>query len=351
PLFPSGHADAGRASRSGEARCLGGCAGFARCGPGTFPPPGRSLFRPAGSAERDVAAAGRSLALPGGRKTGAGVHGGRGGLRSVPDVRSRRRPAGKSASKWLKQMETVQLSYPLDSDKTYPPAVLAIGYFDGVHRGHQSVIRRARELAARLGVASAVMTFHPHPREVLGKSKLSGYITPLPDKLRQFARLGVDRTYVMKFDRLFADRTKEQFVEAVLIPLQVKGVVVGFNFCFGRGASGRAEDLKTLGEGRFCVEVIHPVLEGEIPVSSTRLREALAAGDVVTAEKILGRPHLVEGEVVTGDRRGRTIGFPTANLALTQPYAIPKRGVYLVSVALGDRWIPGVMNIGLRPTF
>ena len=251
----------------------------------------------------------------------------------------------------MKQMETVQLSYPLDSDKTYPPAVLAIGYFDGVHRGHQSVIRRARELAARLGVASAVMTFHPHPREVLGKSKLSGYITPLPDKLRQFARLGMDRTYVMKFDRLFADRTKEQFVEEVLIPLQVKGVVVGFNFCFGRGASGRAEDLKTLGEGRFCVEVIHPVLEGEIPVSSTRLREALAAGDVVTAEKILGRPHLVEGEVVTGDRRGRTIGFPTANLALTQPYAIPKRGVYLVSVALGDRWIPGVMNIGLRPTF
>ncbi len=82
----------------------------------------------------------------------------------------------------------------MDSDKTYPPAVLAIGYFDGVHRGHQSVIRRARELAARLGVASAVMTFHPHPREVLGKSKLSGYITPLPDKLRQFARLGVDRT-------------------------------------------------------------------------------------------------------------------------------------------------------------
>ena len=213
------------------------------------------------------------------------------------------------------------------------------------------MIRRARELAARLGVASAVMTFHPHPREVLGKSKLSGYITPLPDKLRQFARLGVDRTYVMKFDRLFADRTKEQFVEEVLIPLQVKGVVVGFNFCFGRGASGRAEDLKTLGEGRFCVEVIHPVLEGEIPVSSTRLREALAAGDVVTAEKILGRPYLVEGEVVTGDRRGRTIGFPTANLALTQPYAIPKRGVYLVSVALGDRWIPGVMNIGLRPTF
>ncbi|MFS8513252.1 MAG: bifunctional riboflavin kinase/FAD synthetase [Planifilum fulgidum] len=248
-------------------------------------------------------------------------------------------------------METVQLSYPLDSDKTYPPAVLAIGYFDGVHRGHQSVIRRARELAARLGVASAVMTFHPHPREVLGKSKLSGYITPLPDKLHQFALLGVDRTYVMKFDRLFADRTKEQFVEEVLIPLQVHGVVVGFNFCFGRGASGRAEDLKTIGEGRFRVEVVTPVLEGEIPVSSTRLREALAAGDVVTAEKILGRPHSIEGKVVSGDRRGRTIGFPTANLDLSEPYAVPKRGVYLVSATRGGRVIPGVMNIGLRPTF
>ncbi len=251
----------------------------------------------------------------------------------------------------MKQMETVQLSYPLDLKKTYPPAVLAIGYFDGVHRGHQTVIRRARELAARLGVSSAVMTFHPHPREVLGKANISRYITPLRDKLRQFDRLGVDRTYVMKFDRLFADRTKEQFVEEVLIPLQVKGVVVGFNFCFGRGASGRAEDLITMGEGRFWVEVITPVLEGEIPVSSTRLREALAAGDVVTAEKILGRPHSIEGKVVSGDRRGRTIGFPTANLDLSEPYAVPKRGVYLVSVPRGGRVIPGVMNIGLRPTF
>src|SRR5690606_42160705 len=120
------------------------------------------------------------------------------------------------------------------------------------------------------------MTFHPHPRDVLGKSKLSGYITPLPDKLRQFARLGVDRTYVMKFDRLFADRTKEQFVEEVLIPLQVKGVVVGFNFCFGRGASGRAEDLKTLGEGRFCVEVIHPVDRKSTRLNSSHVKISYA---------------------------------------------------------------------------
>lgn len=251
----------------------------------------------------------------------------------------------------MKQMETVQLSYPLESEATYPPVVLAIGYFDGVHRGHQSVIRHARDLAAQLGVSSAVMTFHPHPREVLGKSNISRYITPLPDKLRQFARLGVDRTYVMAFDRLFAERTKEQFVEEVLIPLQVKGVVVGFNFCFGRGASGKAEDLKKLGEGRFRVKVVTPVLAGEVPVSSTRLREALASGDVTTAMKILGRPYSIEGEVVYGDGRGRTIGFPTANLKLSQPYALPRQGVYLVSVTLRDREIPGVMNIGLRPTF
>jgi riboflavin kinase / FMN adenylyltransferase len=248
-------------------------------------------------------------------------------------------------------METVQLSYPLESSGTHPPVVLAIGYFDGVHRGHQSVIRRAGDLAAQMGISSAVMTFHPHPREVLGKSSISRYITPLRDKLRQFARLGVDRTYVMKFDRRFAGQTKEQFVEEVLMPLQVKGVVVGFNFCFGRDASGTAEDLQRMGEGRFRVEVITPVREGEIPVSSTRLRKALADGDVVTATKILGRPYSIEGEVVSGDRRGRIIGFPTANLNLSEPYAIPKRGVYLVSVSRGGREIPGVMNIGLRPTF
>jgi riboflavin kinase/FMN adenylyltransferase len=248
-------------------------------------------------------------------------------------------------------METLELSYPLASDALYPPVVLAIGYFDGVHRGHQTVIRRARDLAARMGTSSAVMTFHPHPREVLGKANMTRYLTPLKDKLCQFARLGVDRTYVMKFDRLFAERSKEQFVEEVLIPLQVKGVVVGFNFCFGREASGTAEDLKRMGEGRFCVEVITPVLEGELPVSSTRLREALAAGDVVTVMKILGRPYAIEGEVVSGDGRGRTIGFPTANLALSQPYAIPKNGVYLVSVFRGEQAVPGVMNIGFRPTF
>src|SRR5690606_30003822 len=111
---------------------------------------------------------------------------------------------------WVKQMETVQLTYPLESGATYPPVVLAIGYFDGVHRGHQSVIRRAKDLAGQLGVSSAVMTFHPHPREVLGKSNISRYITPLPDKLSRFSRLGVNRTYVMAFDRTFAELTKEQ---------------------------------------------------------------------------------------------------------------------------------------------
>lgn len=248
-------------------------------------------------------------------------------------------------------METLQLSYPLELNTSYPPAVLAIGYFDGVHRGHQTVIRRARDLAAQLNVFSAVMTFHPHPREVLGKSNDLRYITPLRDKLSQFARLGVDRTYVMKFDRLFAEQSKEQFVEEVLIPLQVKGVVVGFNFCFGREASGEAEDLKKMGQGRFHVEVITPVLEGDLPVSSTRLREALASGDVTAAMKILGRPHSIEGKVVSGDSRGRAIGFPTANLDLAEPYAVPKRGVYLVGVTRGDHLIPGVMNIGFRPTF
>jgi len=172
-------------------------------------------------------------------------------------------------------METIHLSYPLKTEETFPPISLAIGYFAGVHRGHQAVIQRARKIAADLGVISGVMTFYPHPRDVLGKAKVNQYLTPLPDKLAQFERLGVERVYVMRFDRELAARSKESFVEDVLLPLQVKGVTVGFNFTFGRGAKGKAEDLATLGAGRLQVEVVRPIQHQALSVSSNRLRQAL----------------------------------------------------------------------------
>jgi riboflavin kinase/FMN adenylyltransferase len=252
---------------------------------------------------------------------------------------------------WKADMETIKLSYPNGLEVPRAPVALAIGFFDGVHRGHQAVIAEALRMANRLGVTPAVMTFDPHPRQVLGKDPIHRFLTPLPEKLDQFRRLGVKRTYVMRFDRLLASLDKKDFVEQVLIPLQVRAVATGFNFTFGRGAEGKAEDLPVLAEGRFEARVVQPIHLGEVPVSSTRLRQALSEGDMETARQILGRFYALEGKVVPGDRRGRLLGFPTANLELPEPYMLPHRGVYVVRVTYGGMSSYGVMNIGIRPTF
>ncbi|PTX58628.1 riboflavin kinase/FMN adenylyltransferase [Melghirimyces profundicolus] len=248
-------------------------------------------------------------------------------------------------------METIHLSYPFKQKGSFPPVSLAIGYFDGVHRGHRTVIEKARRFATAIGTTPAVMTFHPHPREVLGKAEVTRYLTPLPEKLKRFEELGVDRVYVMRFDRELAARTKEQFVEEVLLPLEVKSVAVGYNFTFGRGAEGKAEDLARLGADRFRVEVVQPVRGNGGSFSSTRVREALGEGRVSEAAEILGRPYSLWGRVTVGDRRGRKIGFPTANLRLEEPFLVPATGVYIVRVKVGARIHHGMMNIGFRPTF
>lgn len=248
-------------------------------------------------------------------------------------------------------MQIYNLSYPLQLSSPIPPAVLAIGYFDGIHRGHRTLIEKAQWMAKSLGVSSAVMTFHPHPREVLGKKPVTHSLTPPQEKMNQLAKMGVDLVHIMKFDTNLAMRSPEEFVEDILIPLQVKGVVVGYDFTFGRNASGTAQDLERLAKRRFNVEVIPPIEESQLPVSSSRIRKALANGEVETAHQVLGRPYAIRGKVVPGDGRGKTIGFPTANLQLLESYTVPMDGVYLVSVELAQGRYYGLMNIGYRPTF
>ncbi|WP_164491720.1 bifunctional riboflavin kinase/FAD synthetase [Staphylospora marina] len=248
-------------------------------------------------------------------------------------------------------METIRLSYPDGLPSSGEPVSLAIGFFDGVHRGHQAVIAEAIRLGEELGAVPAVMTFDPHPRQVLGKEQIHRFLTPLPEKLGQFRRLGVKRAYVMRFDPVLAGLDKKRFVDGVLVPLGVRAVVTGFNFAFGRGAEGKAADLPELAEGRFVTRVIAPIESGGVPVSSTRLRKALSEGDMEIARDILGRFYSLEGTVVPGDRRGRQLGFPTANLEPDEPYLLPKRGVYVVRVTDADGLAEhGVMNIGIRPT-
>ncbi|NIK75575.1 riboflavin kinase/FMN adenylyltransferase [Paenibacillus castaneae] len=252
-------------------------------------------------------------------------------------------------------MEIIPLSFPLNGLSTLSldkPLSIAIGHFDGVHRGHQNVIRRAVKEAKDSDMLSAVLTFDPHPKEVLGQGEqYYRCLTPLDVKTALFAELGVDLVFIMRFDADFAAVSPERFVEEVLRVLRAKQVVVGFDFNFGHRGLGNTEDLKRLGQPDIAVHVIEPLFENGIKVSSTYIRESLEQGDLDMAERLLGRPYEVTGLIVHGDKRGRTIGFPTANLQLEQPYVSPRLGVYAITAWLGDQAYPGVLNHGLKPTF
>lgn len=249
-------------------------------------------------------------------------------------------------------METFELKYPLQSNTFAPgPIVMAIGDFDGVHLGHQEVIRTAKRIALQHDCLSAIMTFHPHPREVLGHAKYTRYIAPYQDKMVRFAAMDIDYSYTVHFDKTFARVTASEFVEGMLTKLNIHTVVVGFDFTFGYLGAGTVETLKELAAGRFKVEVVRPYhLDGE-KVSSTVIREHLHFGDVFTASEFLGRPYQVSGKVVQGEQRGRTIGFPTANIAVEQPFVLPCNGVYIVECIVQGQAHFGVMNIGNKPTF
>ncbi|MWC26519.1 bifunctional riboflavin kinase/FAD synthetase [Paenibacillus sp. MMS18-CY102] len=230
---------------------------------------------------------------------------------------------------------------------------IAIGHFDGVHKGHQNVIRRAIEAARSQQRKSAVLTFHPHPKDVLSQGEQYGNcLTPLDVKLERFAELGVDYTFVMKFDQDFANVSPERFVSDVLGPLGVRHALIGFDFRFGHRGAGDADKLASLGsELGITTEVVEPLLLNGKKVSSTYVREALSDGDPELAQHLLGRAYEVQGTVVHGHARGRTIGFPTANLGLIAPYVTPRLGVYAVFAEVGGVTYSAVMNHGMKPTF
>ncbi|QAY65638.1 bifunctional riboflavin kinase/FAD synthetase [Paenibacillus protaetiae] len=252
-------------------------------------------------------------------------------------------------------MEIISLTYPLDR----MPALLqgkslavAIGHFDGVHLGHQDVIRTAVATAKQEGILSAVMTFHPHPKEVLGQGDYyHRSLTPLQDKTALFERLGVDIAFVVAFDTTFASVMPEQFVNEILRPLHAKHVVVGFDFTFGHKGQGNAKHMLELCKPDITVQIVEPLCLKGSKVSSSSVRAALAEGNVTEAAELLGRPYEVTGIVVDGDKRGRTIGFPTANVSPSSPYVLPAYGVYAISVDRNGETYYGVLNLGFKPTF
>ena len=238
--------------------------------------------------------------------------------------------------------------------------VITIGNFDGVHLGHRAVVGAARRIASEMDAPLAAVTFEPHPRRYFQPDAPAFELTPLRGKVRQLDLLGIETVRLVHFDESVATAPAERFVEQVIVDgLEARHVVVGYDFVFGRGRSGNVELLTTLGADHgFAVTLIDPVkVEGGPVYSSTNIRASLAGGDPVAAANLLGRCWEIEAKVVTGDQRGRTIGFPTANLSI-DGYLEPAIGVYAIWAGIeradgadGTVWHMGCANIGRRPTF
>lgn len=244
---------------------------------------------------------------------------------------------------------------------TPTPSVVAIGFFDGVHRGHQSLISRALRAAHTSGVRSVVVTFDRHPLEVVNPGARPPLLMTLDQRLRALSALDVDLVVALPFDDSLRHLSPAEFVDHVLAgPLQARHVVVGANFRFGHKAAGDVTTLADLGPVfDFTSEAVTLLEVDGVVISSTEIRAAVEAGDVEQAARWLGRPHVLEGVVVRGDRRGHDLGFPTANLQVDERAAIPAEGVYAGHFRLPDgggadgkgTWHPCATSIGLNPTF
>ena len=250
-------------------------------------------------------------------------------------------------------LEVIRLRFPYKhTSREYPPLAIALGYFDGVHRGHQQVILEAKKQAEEKGISSAVMTFDPHPSVVLGKTDMQiQYITPLTEKIKIIEKLAIDYLFIIHFSTEFANLLPQEFIDQYVIGLNVSHVVAGFDFSYGRMGKGTMETLPFHSRDKFSYTVVPKFTQDDDKVSSTRIRTLLKDGKTNELLPLLGRYYTTSGIVIHGDKRGRTIGFPTANVDLYDEYIIPPLGVYAVRMKVNDKWYNGVCNIVFKPTF
>ena len=230
--------------------------------------------------------------------------------------------------------------------------VVAIGNFDGVHRGHRAVIGAALARARTLGAKAAALTFAPHPRAFFRPQDPLFLLSPEREKLRLLAGAGLDGAIVMRFDAALASTPAQAFVERILVGgMGVAGAAIGFDFHFGQNRAGSPRYLSEQGARLgFAVDVVPPLEDEGRPISSGGIRQALAAGKVVEAAELLGAPWFVSGEVIHGDKRGRDLGFPTANIRLNPACGL-KHGIYAVRARVGGDTVDGVGSFGRRPMF
>lgn len=233
------------------------------------------------------------------------------------------------------------------------PCVLTLGTFDGLHLAHQALIARVRERAAAEGLSSLLLSFEPHPRDVLHPQQSADRLSTLVEKQEQLDAQEVDQVLLLRFDHELAALEARDFIREVLARLNMRWLVIGHNHAFGHNRSGNRETLSGLAAScAFHMEVLDPVEKDGVKISSTRIRQALREGNLELATSLLGRPYGMRGTVVHGSGRGRGLGYPTANLVVQgERKLLPAGGVYGVRARVGGAWRGGMLNLGARPTF
>ncbi len=247
----------------------------------------------------------------------------------------------------------MKVYYSLEAfSESLPHPVVTMGNFDGIHRGHQEIFRILRQEAKANHGTALVITFFPHPLKVLNPERAPRLITNLQDRVELMECCGIDRVLCLPFNEEFAGWDAERFVRDILVGrLGTKKVLVGEDFRFGRNRKGDIHFLKERGKPfGYTVQKVDPVRVNGLEISSTRIRQSIQEGRIRESAAMLGRPYNISGTVVTGDKRGRTLGFPTANLE-TDAELLPPNGVYAVRVVLGKDRRPGVASLGVKPTF
>lgn len=239
----------------------------------------------------------------------------------------------------------------LRSDSATPLA-LSIGMFDGVHLGHQSIIHRLNTIAQIKNLESAILTFWPHPRKVFNPDDDLKLLNTIDEKKYLLQKNGLQHLFLKEFDEDFRNLTGEEFVRQILVEqLQVKHLIVGYDHTFGKNRSGDFSLLKKMGpELGFEVEQVEAVNYKDLNISSTQIRNALVKGDILSANKMLGYHYSVSGEVIHGQKIGRTIGYPTANIQADPMKLLPKNGAYIVDVFVKEQHFKGMLSIGTNPT-
>lgn len=250
-------------------------------------------------------------------------------------------------------MKIINITHPHDYKRgDFPPIAVALGYFDGVHIGHQKVIETVKQLGEDKGLATAVMTFDPHPSVILNKHiKHVRLLTPLQDKIELMKNMGLDYLFIVQFTPDFSSLSPQKFVDDYLISLHIQHVVAGFDYSYGQYGKGTMETLPHHAKGMFDVTTVSKQDLGEEKISSTRIREELIKGHTETINQLLSRYFTVKGCIVDGEKRGRLLGFPTANVKVDPDYYLPGTGVYCVRMKVRGNWYNGICNVGYKPTF